>query len=1510
MEECLWSRQSLILRFAGSLGAAITLFLFTQVTVAVPFNGQTRAVSKPAVSGYTYQGCYVEPSNGRALDIVHADDQMTLELCASICSLADKAYFGVEYGRECWCGSKLAAGALPAAAESECGFSCPGNPDETCGAGWRLSVYKDESMPAAQGPAAKPQVGNYVSLGCYGDLVQNQRALSRWTADDALTPEKCAAFCAGSTYMGLEYGKECWCGNTLGALSKAVASQEDCNMPCAGTPTNFCGGPARLNLYSLTPSIPASVSTSASASASGTSSAPATAASAAANRVGDFAHQGCWTDDRVANGRTLPDLLASDGMTVEKCAAWAVSKGYAYFGLEYARECWGGNALNAASVSADSAGCNMRCKGDGSESCGGPDRLDLYSYSPVPSAASSVVSSTASSAASSAASSGGSVSSTSSDSVSLTLSDHSSSTLSSAGSSTSSDLLSSASSASSSVSSDFFSSTSSESISPTSSGASSTPSTADSPPGDDPLPQASKAQLTAASLGQNALREEEDGKTVIALTPPVNGEASVSVPPTMPADTEPADSVVVQLTYKTPAVKKRAVLSECTLTMSVGDTVIYSSRIWSTDGSYTTVTSVPTSANTLSLLKIVQYCPSTSVQIVIGDVAVGPTPASSSSSGTPSVLVTSSTITTTSAVPMNSVSSPTVTTTSETISTSQFVTVANVPATSTPGPSITAPAALTFAAPAYDNAACSFGTPPNCFLSGAPVATSGLLAVATGLTGLSGTDISIKQCAQACKVVPGCTAFALEQGVAQKCYIYSGSARAYWTTFDAAYRSITYFGAECYNCRAASTTLNLSPPSTASGSVVARTSSTTASVTPVVGSSSSAASSTASSKQPSSTPSSSTNPGRSGITPGPDVPKLAVPLSVTESNCPYPTAAAWYEAGCTLSGAPLQTSGLVAVATGIPATPSGASTNQPFEHAYQACAQMCAAMTTCYSWALDRGYWPADYADWTCYFYSAGARLMTPQNQGEYWIVWMDKKCYDCRQPASALLPATPLSSLSSPVSSVTSTSYSIPTTSTSVTIPTIPAPSPSPSPTPTSPPSEPSAFSAPAYTPGACVSQPNDGSTVCALSGWPTPTSASGLLAVATGVAPVPSGVFDFSRPFQVCAGACASVGGCNTWAVDRGNWPLDLSPWSCYLYHFVNASRYALPGNYFRATLPGSAFNRFAWSVTDCYNCSMAPGVPSSGSVTLFSSTLSVSIPSSTSSTTITTSSSTPPPSTVTTFSAPPLLTPCSPPTAVSFYTNGCAQSGYAATPTGGLLAVATGIAPNAAGDFNFDPSYQRCGSICAGIGGCRGYALDRGNSSGWTCNFYSLPVRSYLDGMTPSAAYRAVVWMSLQCYNCPVPAPWPAPASSVSSVSSSGVASSATASLSGPGWMYPQSTSSLPTGSSAPAAQATCTRTAAPPTGASCNVKGFRQPAGEGRSARVLSQANCAAYCFTLGAACGSFAWIPATGWCGVYADDVWTAVGDEAVAGRAYREYAMDEPGCWGCPEGVAVRYLPG
>ncbi|GKT51230.1 WSC domain-containing protein [Colletotrichum spaethianum] len=200
--------------FLCQLGTAVLLALQVQRVASIPFNGQARQVSRPAISGYTYEGCYVEPNNGRALEVVKADDLMTLEMCAEICSTsAKKTYFGVEYGKECWCGSALAPGTTIAADDSECSFTCPGNSVETCGAGFRLSLYKNDDIAAGPVVSAKSTVGNYVHQGCYSDLVQGQRALSRTSAGDAMTPESCAAFCGSDTYMALEYGSSDFCAS-------------------------------------------------------------------------------------------------------------------------------------------------------------------------------------------------------------------------------------------------------------------------------------------------------------------------------------------------------------------------------------------------------------------------------------------------------------------------------------------------------------------------------------------------------------------------------------------------------------------------------------------------------------------------------------------------------------------------------------------------------------------------------------------------------------------------------------------------------------------------------------------------------------------------------------------------------------------------------------------------------------------------------------------------------------------------------------------------------------------------------------------------------------------------------------------------------------------------------------------------------------------------------------------------------------------------------------------------
>ena len=67
------------------------------------------------------------------------DTSMTNEYCSERCS--GFKYFGTEYGQECYCGNSFNTGSVPAPA-ADCSFPCPGDANEFCGAGNRLTVYE------------------------------------------------------------------------------------------------------------------------------------------------------------------------------------------------------------------------------------------------------------------------------------------------------------------------------------------------------------------------------------------------------------------------------------------------------------------------------------------------------------------------------------------------------------------------------------------------------------------------------------------------------------------------------------------------------------------------------------------------------------------------------------------------------------------------------------------------------------------------------------------------------------------------------------------------------------------------------------------------------------------------------------------------------------------------------------------------------------------------------------------------------------------------------------------------------------------------------------------------------------------------------------------------------------------------------------------------------------------------------------------------------------------------
>ncbi|KAE9365731.1 WSC-domain-containing protein, partial [Stipitochalara longipes BDJ] len=229
------------------------------------YSDATSTAPPQLISTYNALGCFTETPSGRALsDLSTAANFMSVEVCGTFC--VGYNYFGVEYGRECYCGYKINSGSNQVAA-SECIMACEGSSSETCGGSLLLNMYHSLATPT--GPITVPSVGSCTWIGCYTEGTYT-RALNNLAIYDynLMSPEICAAGCAGYDMFGVEYGGECYCGNVLQSGSNLV-DPSDCHMPCDGTPNEYCGAGNRLDVYNC-----ASPSSSSTVSGTATSTSP------------------------------------------------------------------------------------------------------------------------------------------------------------------------------------------------------------------------------------------------------------------------------------------------------------------------------------------------------------------------------------------------------------------------------------------------------------------------------------------------------------------------------------------------------------------------------------------------------------------------------------------------------------------------------------------------------------------------------------------------------------------------------------------------------------------------------------------------------------------------------------------------------------------------------------------------------------------------------------------------------------------------------------------------------------------------------------------------------------------------------------------------------------------------------------------------------------------------------------------------------------------------------------
>ncbi|KAF1808035.1 WSC domain-containing protein 2, partial [Eremomyces bilateralis CBS 781.70] len=216
--------------------------------------------------------------------------------------------------------------------------------------------FKDTSTlpttckPLGASPPSDTPTPGYTYQGCFTDDAGSRAFNSGYIAGADTIVEGCAAFCSNFQFFGIEYGAECYCGNTR-AASSLLAAASECNMPCGGDPSEICGGSNRLSVYKNEEYAPM-----------------------INPDVAGYSYEGCWTDSptRYLSG----SATAGDSMTVPSCAGFC--DGSNYFGVEYSRECYCGSTLSAESVKQPETDCNIACAGNGTTWCGAGNRFNLY----------------------------------------------------------------------------------------------------------------------------------------------------------------------------------------------------------------------------------------------------------------------------------------------------------------------------------------------------------------------------------------------------------------------------------------------------------------------------------------------------------------------------------------------------------------------------------------------------------------------------------------------------------------------------------------------------------------------------------------------------------------------------------------------------------------------------------------------------------------------------------------------------------------------------------------------------------------------------------------------------------------------------------------------------------------------------------------------------------------------------------------------------------------------------
>ncbi|XP_063431291.1 uncharacterized protein LOC134713954 [Mytilus trossulus] len=86
-------------------------------------------------------------------------------------------------------------------------------------------------------------------IGCYKDCGGRMlNAKSNMHVND-LSLAKCKSICKGYKYLGLQYTRQCFCGNKMDTVKFPRVPDSECKMPCSKEKSRMCGGGCRNSIY-------------------------------------------------------------------------------------------------------------------------------------------------------------------------------------------------------------------------------------------------------------------------------------------------------------------------------------------------------------------------------------------------------------------------------------------------------------------------------------------------------------------------------------------------------------------------------------------------------------------------------------------------------------------------------------------------------------------------------------------------------------------------------------------------------------------------------------------------------------------------------------------------------------------------------------------------------------------------------------------------------------------------------------------------------------------------------------------------------------------------------------------------------------------------------------------------------------------------------------------------------------------------------------------------------------